>query len=85
MPYILVGTYRCFIRTWRPLLSGYWDDNIAVTPHKSVPIHIRTARRQEECVNQIVITGEIEATASYIRPSGLFKFFSDITIEIPVF
>jgi hypothetical protein len=81
----MVGTYRCFIRTWRPFLSGYSDDNDAVTPHKSVPIHIRTARRQEECVSQTVIKGEIEATASYIRPSGLFKFISDITIEIPVF
>jgi hypothetical protein len=79
-----VGTYRCFIRTWRPSLSGYSDDEFGVTPHKSVQIHLRTARNQEVCANQTVIKDRIEATASYIRPTGLFKFISDITVEIPV-
>jgi len=77
-----VVTHRYFIRTWRPLFSGYSDDEVGVTPHKSVPIHTRTARSQEECVKQTVIKCEIEATAFYIRPSGLFKFISDISIEI---
>jgi hypothetical protein len=36
-------------------------------------------------VNQTVIKCGMEATASYITPSGLFKFVSDITTDIPFF
>jgi hypothetical protein len=36
-------------------------------------------------VNQTVIKGGIETTASYTRASALFRFISDITIEITVF
>lgn len=78
-------THQYFIRTWSPFFAGYSDDEVGVTPHKSVPIHTRTARSQEERVKQTVLKREIKATASCIRPSGLFKFISDITIEIPVF